>query len=88
MIRYGVKVTETGSGLVFPIYNADGKVIAVKSLSLTTLQVNDVERKQIVSQTIPRFAMIFFKHLVIATLKFPTYLLQDVYVSGFLQSAF
>lgn len=58
MIRYGVKVTETGSGLVFPIYNADEKVIAVKSLSVMTLQVNDVEKKQIVSQTIPRFALI------------------------------
>lgn len=64
MIHYGVKLTETGSGLVFPIYDVDGKVIAVKSLSLVNLQANDMEKKQIISQTIPRCAVIFLFNLL------------------------
>lgn len=52
--HYGVKVTETGSGLVFPVFSSSGQVIGVKSSSMVVAQVEGLEKKRLISRTIPR----------------------------------
>lgn len=56
--HYGVKATETGSGLVFPVFSSSGQVIGVKSSSMVVAQVEGLEKRRVISRTIPRLGTV------------------------------